>query len=32
MWTTLFGVFAGCAVAFALGAVILERWGEQIPF
>jgi hypothetical protein len=31
MWIALFSVFAGCAVAFALGAVILERYGEQLP-
>ena len=29
MWISLFAVFAACAVGFALGAVLLESYGEE---
>ncbi len=32
MWISLFSVFAGCAVGFALGALILERQSEEATF
>jgi hypothetical protein len=31
MWISLFAVFIGCAIGFALGSLILERYGEESP-
>jgi hypothetical protein len=31
MWISVFAVFAGCAVGFALGALIRESYGEKAP-
>jgi len=31
MWISLFAVFTGCAVGLALGALILESYGEKAP-
>jgi len=31
MWISLFAVFSGCAIGFALGALILESYGEKAP-
>ena len=29
MWISLFAVYVGCAVGFALGAVLLENYGRE---